>query len=116
MIRKNYYKKNSTSGPAKRADKKKRREFLKRFIYDYLKIHPCIDCGISNPIVLEFDHINPETKTCNISDCVQNTMGFDRLKAEMAKCEIRCANCHRLKSAKTYNYFNYKFANEDGYL
>lgn len=61
---------------------------------EYLLAHPCVDCGESDPIVLEFDHIRGE-KDRDIAYMILTNCPLGRIKAEIAKCEVRCANCHR---------------------
>jgi L-lysine 2,3-aminomutase len=61
----------------------------------------CIDCGESDPIVLEFDHIIESEKCFNIADAIAHNYSEKSLIEEMDKCEIRCANCHRRR-----HYFN----------
>jgi len=80
-----------------RARSKVIRDAAKLWLHDYLKEHPCVDCGETNPIILEFDHVRD--KKFNISDAVRKTVLLDQIKVEVDKCEVRCANCHR---AKTY--------------
>lgn len=69
---------------------------IKQFIWTYLTTHFCIDCGEKDPVVLEFDHV--KDKLFNVS-----AMGRSRtlleVKREIKKCVIRCANCHRRKTA-----------------
>lgn len=72
-----------------------------QYIVDYLKQHPCVDCGESDPVVLEFDHIGD--KEYDVSKL--NHSSFETLLEEIAKCEVRCANCHRRKTAKQFNYY-----------
>ena len=55
-----------------------------------------MDCGISDPRILEFDHVYGE-KEWNISELVRGGASEDELVREMAKCQIRCCNCHRLR-------------------
>jgi hypothetical protein len=62
-----------------------------------LKANPCVDCGETDPIILEFDHITND-KHFNISDATRHGYGMKKLIAEIAKCEVRCANCHRKKT------------------
>lgn len=69
-----------------------------KFVFDYLCNHPCIECGEADPLVLEFDHLDPKKKDAHISELVYHA-SWKRLEAEIAKCEIRCANCHRRKTA-----------------
>lgn len=83
------------------------RERNKRFIFDYLKSKLCIDCGNDNPIVLDFDHTDPSKKLFNISDGVSDKYSIENIKLEIEKCEIRCRNCHQIKTAKEYNQYRY---------
>lgn len=68
---------------------------------EYLSCHSCIDCGESDSVVLEFDHVRGK-KEFNIGDAVRVGYGVDRVRREIAKCEVRCANCHRRKTAKRW--------------
>lgn len=81
------------------------RQLAQEFIIDYLSKHPCVDCGEDDIIVLEFDHIDRSTKETNISNAVRDGMKLARLEAEVEKCLVRCANCHR---RKTYEEMGYK--------
>lgn len=78
------------------------RERNKKYIQDYLLSHPCVDCGNSNIIVLEFDHITNDKKL-DISNMSQHAYSIESLRKEIEKCEVRCANCHRIV---TYNRRN----------
>lgn len=60
---------------------------------EYLAIHPCVDCGESDPIVLDFDHIRD--KACDVSHLVYHGHPWERILEEIAKCQVRCANDHR---------------------
>ena len=68
-------------------------------VYGYLLEHPCVDCGESDPIVLDFDHVRGVKK----ADVKRMTAGshasLTQVMAEIAKCEVRCANCHRRATA-----------------
>lgn len=58
----------------------------------------CVDCGYSSHLAaLDFDHIDPKTKLFTVSSAIQ-TMSVAVCEAEAFKCEIRCANCHRVKT------------------
>lgn len=83
--------------------KSKSRERIKKYLFDYKSNNPCVDCGESDPIVLEFDHFRDKTYT--ISQMSMHS-GLSNIKKEIAKCEIRCANCHRRKTAKDFKYYN----------
>lgn len=67
----------------------------RQFVTEYLKQHPCVDCGNSDIRVLEFDHIN-DNKESSISWIVKNAWSLKRLIKEINKCEVRCCNCHRI--------------------
>jgi hypothetical protein len=68
-------------------------------LWDYLLTHPCVDCGEVDPVVLEFDHVRGE-KVAALSDMAKRQFSLAKLDAEIAKCEVRCANCHKRKTAR----------------
>jgi hypothetical protein len=72
----------------------------RRKLASYLLCHPCVDCGYADICVLEFDHTNG-TKRGNIARMLRNCYSWSSIEAEMAKCEVRCANCHRTKTGAT---------------
>jgi hypothetical protein len=67
----------------------------------YLQLHPCVDCGEPDVRVLQFDHVDPTTKSDDVSRMVR-THSWDRVLEEIAKCQVRCANCHRLKTREAW--------------
>ena len=69
---------------------------------DFLRGHPCTDCGETDPVVLEFDHVRG-TKRFEISRGITDR-SFESLMLEMAKCEVVCANCHRRRTAQRAGY------------
>jgi hypothetical protein len=72
---------------------------IRTYINDHLKANPCVDCGETDIVVLEFDHVGEAgTKHFSISDATRSGYGMAKIKAEIAKCEVRCANCHRKKT------------------
>jgi hypothetical protein len=74
-----------------------------RHVIDYLLRHPCIDCGEDDLIVLEFDHRDPSTKRMAVSSLLRYS-SWSLIEAEIAKCDVRCANCHRRKTARERDY------------
>jgi len=83
----------------KRCDRKN----LNREIDEYLRTHPCVDCGEGDPLVLDFDHRDGVDKL--------ETVAFFRAKgrrdesfAEIEKCDVRCANCHQRRTAKQFGW------------
>jgi hypothetical protein len=76
---------------------------LGRRIRDYLSDHPCVACGGSDPDVLDFDHLRD--KRANVSRLVHVAVSWDLVLAEIAKCEVRCANCHRRRTANVGGYY-----------
>jgi len=85
----------------------KRRYAIRKELLDYLLLHPCIDCGEADPIVLEFDHRDPFEKVWNISKMVSNMKPMDLIYSEVQKCDVRCANCHRRKTAKQFGWYEH---------
>lgn len=80
-----------------------RREVNRREIVRFLGTHPCVDCGISNAIVLEFDHRDPEQKLMDVATMMLSKR-WPRVLAEIEKCDVRCANCHRRRTARQFRW------------
>jgi hypothetical protein len=68
-----------------------------RYLIRYFESHPCLDCGESDPVVLEFDHLRD--KSFAIGRQLSRT-NWQRILEEMKKCEVVCANCHRRRTAR----------------
>ncbi|MGI9057872.1 MAG: hypothetical protein ACR2H5_04790 [Ktedonobacteraceae bacterium] len=66
-------------------------------LYEYLLTHPCVDCGQDDIRVLEFDHVRGGKKK-SISRLLSIDAPWKAIQAEIEKCEVRCANCHRIKT------------------
>lgn len=84
-------------GPKERASQKvradKRRKEIKGLL-DKLKSIPCMDCGIQyKPYVMDFDHRDRSTKLGTLSH--MHTWSNNKIYAEIEKCDVVCANCHR---------------------
>lgn len=72
-----------------------RRENNRRLI-DSLKNFPCPDCGKSFPAsAMDFDHVRG-VKIANVSEMLDATLS--EIFAEVAKCELVCATCHRIRT------------------
>lgn len=80
-----------------------RREAARQMILEFLESHPCVDCGEVDPVVLDFDHNDRSQKIIEVTEVPYLGWALDRLKAEIDKCTVRCANCHRRKTAKENN-------------
>lgn len=81
----------------KRAEAKKQARLRnKEYVYQFLLTHKCVDCGESDPIVLEFDHLSD--KDLEIAAAIFDAWSIKRLQQEIDKCDVRCANCHRKKT------------------
>lgn len=63
--------------------------------------NPCLDCGNRfPPECMDFDHIDSTTKIADISHLVVGRYSWEKIEAEIAKCEVICANCHRIRTRK----------------
>lgn len=68
------------------------------WLYKYKIAKGCRICGYNlHASALDFDHINPVTKSFEIAKRVPNTT-LKTLFNEIKKCQILCANCHRIKT------------------
>lgn len=77
-------------------------------VWQYLSQHPCVDCGERDIIVLEFDHLRDKRE--NLTQMVAGGFAWPAIEAEIAKCAVRCANCHRRKTARESGLYERKLA------
>lgn len=76
------------------------RERNKRII-DGFKRRPCMDCwDWFEPQQLQFDHRDPHTKTCEVSQ--MTSASLKTLIAEINKCDVVCASCHAARTMKQW--------------
>jgi len=78
------------------------REWLK----DYLLSHPCVDCGEGDLRCLQFDHITGD-KVFEVSNMFKRMFSTEKIRAEIEKCVVRCANCHQRKTAADFNWWSH---------
>ncbi len=74
-----------------------------RWLAEYFKTHHCVDCDEDDPIVLDFDHRDGTEKKFAISEKI-GRCSLRTLIAEIAKCDVRCSNCHRRRTAIQLNF------------
>lgn len=104
-----YYKQFTSDPELKRRKKEKQSIQKRKFIIQYFHSNPCVDCGETNILVLQFDHLNPEEKKYEISTILSNNYSLKLLKEEINKCEVVCANCHSKRTAKTFGSWRLDF-------
>ena len=91
-----WYQKNKPSHIKNTGERRNRIRLENRAYIKQLKeTTPCADCGNLFPhYVMDFDHQRDKVKAVSL----MMAFSFEKLKAEIAKCEIVCANCHRIRT------------------
>jgi 5-methylcytosine-specific restriction endonuclease McrA len=87
------------------------RERKRKLYYEVFKLRyqgRCAACGNPDYRVLDFDHLNPEEKIDSISGLVSRGSSWWRIEEEIAKCQLLCANCHRIKTFEEQARYNYE--------
>lgn len=106
--KKDHYNKNRAKYIKKAKERNKNiREENRQKLFKYLSDKSCIDCKESNILVLEFDHRDPSKKNFNVTNSLDSS--WSTILKEINKCDIRCSNCHTIKTHKQFNThrFNY---------
>jgi len=77
---------------------KEYKEILKNIVREKKNI-PCMDCGVSYPhYVMDFDHRDSLQKVDSIANMVSKSRKIEDIKIEIEKCDVVCANCHRIRT------------------
>lgn len=89
-------------------NRKRHMEYVRRntqrvvaFIEKYKKERKCTDCGFPGvrfPFVLDFDHVRGQSKKFNVGSWRHAALSISAIEQEIAKCELVCANCHRIRT------------------
>ena len=105
---KSYYGEHAEKYKASRRQNQPRyRQERRERLFDYLRGKACVDCGEPDPILLEFDHVKGQ-KVSDIGTMISH-YSWSRILEELEKCEIRCANCHRRKTARDFKWWKSRF-------
>lgn len=93
--------------PEEIARRKKNKKIIiennRKYVVEYLEKHPCVDCGEKDIVVLDFDHVKGQ-KSFTISKAIR-FINLEKIKLEIEKCDVRCANCHRIKTCIDFNHW-----------
>lgn len=83
---------------------KRNRRSKRRMLLALLNTKACVDCNEKNPILLDFDHVRDTKQHC-VSRMVNESYSWEAILKEIAKCEVRCVKCHRLKTAREFKWY-----------
>jgi hypothetical protein len=96
-----YHANKETVAPRKAARAIKWRKFLVHVTSEIKLLLGCKFCGYDeHPRALDFHHRDPKMKSFNISNA--NCRGLMKLLEEISKCDVACANCHRVREAEKF--------------
>lgn len=105
---KNYYNENREHHKKvirKRSNRIKQENRVK--MLEILKKSSCADCGGTDFRVLEFDHVRGK-KRQHVSVMVGCGWAWKQIEEEIKKCDIVCANCHRIRTFKRCSSYRTK--------
>lgn len=84
-----------------------RRRNEKVLIINRIKDVSCADCGTKYPpCAMDFDHRDKDQKQFGVAREARTNRGIDRIIKEISKCDIVCANCHRIRTFKRKDHLN----------
>ena len=80
---------------ANKASRLRNKEYVDRIKTE----NPCLDCGNYFPaICMDFDHLPGFDKHDNVAELTRGGCSIETIDAEIAKCELVCSNCHRIRT------------------
>ena len=68
-----------------------------QYLFGFFRKNPCVDCGETDPLVLEFDHLADKKFAISVG---LGTRPWEDLLREIDKCDVVCANCHRRRTIR----------------
>ena len=67
-------------------------------IHELKKTLRCVYCGLSNPLCIDFDHVDRSSKSGVLATMITGGYKWENVLEEISKCQPVCANCHRMKT------------------
>lgn len=97
-----WYQKNKESVSLRKGRRNKKWSVFLRHISDEIKlILGCTKCGYAqHPRALDFHHRDRNNKSFEVSTAVGQCFGLIKFLKEISKCDVLCANCHRIETHK----------------
>lgn len=92
VYHKKWHEKNKTQ---RRTDIKDYKIASRNWLHKYKLTLTCSRCPENHPATLDFHHINGDEKEINLGSAGRMGWSITRIKKEIAKCIVLCANCHR---------------------
>lgn len=84
------------NNPEQHRETRKKYETVKNKWYTDLKeTLSCEHCGENHTACIDFHHKDPHDKEIAVSDALRMRWPEEKVRAEIAKCMVLCANCHR---------------------
>lgn len=75
-----------------------RRQEIRTYLDEIKLSRGCTKCGYKeHPAALDFHHLSQQDKVATIAS-LYSTLNLQKILAEVAKCEVLCANCHRIET------------------
>jgi len=91
----------------RKAQLRKNKQFISSLVKRWKLIKGCANCDFKaeHSCQLDIDHIIPKGSKGNDRQAINTSWSKDRLKKELSKCQVLCANCHRLKTYRDGTMF-----------
>lgn len=89
-----------------RINAKKQKAVLRDYVRRWLLENPCVVCGEPRLPTLDFDHVRGK-KQDSVSSLVRSVCSLTTLQKEIAKCEVVCSNCHRIRTYERAGWTKY---------
>ena len=107
--KKSYYQKNKQIYiDRSRLHTQKTREAIQTHLFNILSSSACVDCGVIDPVIMDFDHRG--NKSSEVSTAFQKGWSWQKIQSEIDNCDVRCANCHRRKTAKELRWYKWRLS------
>ena len=83
-----------------------KKDQIRDYIHLYKEFRGCMDCGNKFPYyVLDLDHRDPSIKEVTPSRLWKSN-SWTKVNAELEKCDVVCANCHRVRTHEKNHYMH----------